>query len=154
MISIRFHEVLKILWKNKDIIIYNMLNKCFRDSYFPKCWKTAELVFILKDRNRIRTEIDYRSIALLATFGKIYEQIIVNRIQEKYIDANMESFRQFDFKPNRSIEDSFLSFREGIVSTNKKYVVALFIDIEGAFDNLWWPAIITRVRAQQDAVVL
>jgi len=144
-----FHnEILKILWKNKGIVIYNVLNKCLRDSYFPKCWKTAELVFILKDRNRVKTEIgSYRPIALLPTFGKIYERIIVNRIQEKYIDAGIESSRQFGFKANRSTEDSFLSFREGIVSTNKKYVVALFIDIEGAFDNLWWPAITARVQA-------
>lgn len=143
-----FHnEVLRTLWMNKGIIIYNILNKCFRDSYFPRSWKTAELVFILKDKNRDRTEIgSYRPIALLPTFGKIYERIIVNRIQEKYADAGMESSRQFGFKSGRSTEDSFLCFREGVASTSKKYVVALFIDIEGAFDNLWWPAIIARVR--------
>ncbi|KAK2574822.1 hypothetical protein KPH14_012975, partial [Odynerus spinipes] len=37
------------------------------------------------------------------------------------------------------------NFGIGLKSTVKKYVVAVFVDIQGAFDNLWWPAIRNRV---------
>ncbi|EFN63038.1 Putative 115 kDa protein in type-1 retrotransposable element R1DM, partial [Camponotus floridanus] len=30
-----------------------------------------------------------------------------------------------------------------------KYVLALFIDIEGAFDNLWWQAILATIRKSE-----
>jgi len=32
---------------------------------------------------------------------------------------------------------------------NAKYVAALFVDISGAFDNLWWPALLTRLGEQR-----
>jgi len=35
--------------------------------------------------------------------------------------------------------------RQGVSLSDKKYVIALFIDIEGAFDSLWWLAILARL---------
>lgn len=40
----------------------------------------------------------------------------------------------------------FIHLRKGLETTNKKYVVILFIDIEEAFDNLWWQSILARIR--------
>jgi len=48
----------------------------------------------------------------------------------------LPSQKQFGFKAGLSTEDALIIFRKGI-DTEKTYVTALFIDIEGAFDNLW-----------------
>jgi len=53
--------------------------------------------------------------------------------------------KQYGFKTGKSTEDAILHLRNSINLTTKKYVVALFIDIQGAFDNLWWPAIMSRL---------
>jgi hypothetical protein len=29
-----------------------------------------------------------------------------------------------------------------VTTFQKKYVMAIFVDISGAFDNLWWPALL------------
>lgn len=62
-----------------------------------------------------------------------------------YKEAGMISDRQFGFKRGRSTEDAFISLRHGVASSDKKYVVAIFVDIKGAFDNIWWPGIIHRI---------
>lgn len=77
--------------------------------------------------------------------GKIYERILVERVQTDYAEKSLVNANQFGFKRGLSTEDAFSQFRKGVATSMKKYVVALFIDIEGAFDNLWWPAIRARL---------
>lgn len=138
-------EIIKALWKDRRDILYNIFNLCLRESVFPDEWKTTSLKIILKDKSKDRSKINsYRPIALIPTMGKVFERIILNRIMDNYKNKKMENNRQFGFKKGLSTDDAFLKLRGGI-STEKKYVVALFVDIEGAFDNLWWPAIKNRL---------
>lgn len=131
------NETLKHLWKCKKEAILCLLNNCFRNVIFPRSWKNASITFILKDRNKDRTSISsYRPISLLPALGKVYERIIVDRLQLQYKEQKMESQRQCGFRKKRSTEDAFLYLRSDVENTKRKYVVILFIDIEGAFDNL------------------
>jgi len=140
------NEVLKHLWYKSRAAIRNLLNNCLREACFPKEWKTAELIFILKDQSKDKTKLgSYKPIALLPTIGKVYERIIVNRIQACYKETGLESERQYGFKRQKSTEDAFIKLRRNIAESDRKYVVALFVDIEGAFDNIWWPALLNRV---------
>ena len=33
-----------------------------------------------------------------------------------------------------------------VTTSEEKYVIGIFVDISGAFDNLWWPALFGRLR--------
>lgn len=143
-------EIVRAVWENNSDVFLDLCNKCLRERCFPDDWKTANLIIIPKnvdaDRELVST---YRPIALLPVMSKIYERIIVDRIQTQYVNMNLESNRQFGFKKGLSTEDALLAFKDGVSSSISKYVVALFVDVEGAFDNLWWPAITARlVQAQ------
>ncbi|KAK2578277.1 hypothetical protein KPH14_000718, partial [Odynerus spinipes] len=78
-------EIIKKIWTfNKDVIS-TLLNHCFRNSSFPKVWKNANLKILLKGTDRDRVIINsYRPIALLSSLGKIYERIIISRIEQHY----------------------------------------------------------------------
>ena len=92
------------------------------------------------------------SFQLSARFSK---KIIVERINETYKEAGLESPDQFGFKKGKGTDDAFLSLRQAIKFTDKKYVITIFVDIEGAFDNLLWPAILARlVRAKCSTHIL
>ena len=105
---------------------------------FPREWKESNLKIILKDEKRDKSLINsYRPIALLSVVGKIYEKIIVQRIQLAYNEQGLESTRQFGFRKGKDTDDAFISIKKAISSNNKKYTVALFVDIEGAFDHIW-----------------
>ena len=139
-------EIVKELWKRRPEAIEGLMNNCFDQRKFPRRWKEANLKIILKDQNRDRSLLSsYRPIALLSVVGKIYEKIIVNRIQATYKDAGLESPNQYGFKKGKGTDDAFVNVRRAIQFTDKKYIIAIFIDIEGAFDNLWWPAILARL---------
>lgn len=70
---------------------------------------------------------------------------MVDRVQREYDTSKLPTQSQFGFLRGRSTEDALVEFKDTIQFSQKKYVVALFIDIVGTFDNLWWPIIINRV---------
>nr|XP_037869605.1 uncharacterized protein LOC119629076 [Bombyx mori] len=60
------------------------------------------------------------------------------------------STRQYGFMPQRSTEDSLYNLMQHIHRKldEKKIIVLVSLDIEGAFDSAWWPAI--RVRLAEE----
>ena len=139
-------EIVKELWNRKSDVIYGLINNCFSQGSFPRKWKESNLKILLKNESRDRALINsYRPIALLSVIGKTYERIIVNRIQLAYNEAGLESPDQFGFRKGKGVDDAFLRLRRAIKFNDQKYTIAIFIDIEGAFDNLWWPAILLRL---------
>lgn len=72
--------------------------------------------------------------------GKICERIIVNRVINCDKQKGLENRNQFGFKPKMATEDACLQFKESLIM-DRKYVIALFVNIERAFDNLWWSTI-------------
>lgn len=139
-------EIIKKVWKAKPQIIYNLLNNCFKNGIFPKLWKTTKLKIILKDKNKDKKLLNsYRSIFLIPTMSKVFERVVTERLQVAYRMQSLESPNQYGFKKDKSTEDAISHVLESIKCTEKKYVVALFIDIQGAFDSLWWPAILRRL---------
>jgi len=139
-------EIIKETWDKAPLVIHNILNNCMRNCVFPDLWKKSLLKVILKSKSRNKQLLgSYRPISLLPTISKVYERIILQRIQSTYEDSGLSSPKQHGFRAGRSTEDAILYLKEYIALTPKKYVVALFIDIQGAFDNLWWPAIMHRL---------
>ena len=108
-------ENVKEIWRKMPQAIRGLINNCFTQRIFPKLWKEASLNILLNDENRDRTLLNsYRPIALLSVVGKIYEKVIVNRIQETYKEAELESPDQFGFKKGKKTDDAFISLRRTI----------------------------------------
>lgn len=139
-------EILRKVWTVNSDILINLYNNCFQNGSFPTAWKTAKLKLILKNNEKDPTLINsYRPISLLSVVGKVYERVIVQRLGNLYIQKGMDNKNQFGFKKNRSTDDAIQRVIDKIKSCNNKYAVAVCIDISGAFDNLWWPAIKYRL---------
>ena len=139
-------EIVKELWKKKHEVIYGLMNNCFSQGLFPRQWKEANLIILLEGETRDRTLlISYRPIALLSVVGKVYERIIEDRIQVIYKNAGLENPDQFRFRRGKSPDDALKRLRRAIKFNEQKYVLTIFVDIEGAFDNLWWAAILSKL---------
>jgi len=68
-------EIVKALWKQDKLILYNLFNNCFKRESFPAPWRIAKIKFITKDTSKDRRKLNsYRPIALLSIVGKIYER--------------------------------------------------------------------------------
>lgn len=124
-------------------------NKCLALNYFPTAWKEATVVILRKPgKDSYVTPKSYRPIGLLPVLGKIYEKMLVSRL--KFHLLPKISTRQYGFMPQKSTEDSLYNLMSYIRTNidNHKIVTLISLDIEGAFDNAWWPAI--RVRLAEE----
>ncbi|CAK1598143.1 unnamed protein product [Parnassius mnemosyne] len=119
-----------------------LVNKCMELTYFPNKWKKAVVVVLRKPGKRDYTHPrSYRPIGLLPVLGKVLEKMVVRRI--KWHIVPKISRKQYGFMPQCSTEDSLYDMMQFITTKlkDKKLILLISLDIEGAFDNAWWPAI-------------
>lgn len=126
-----------------------LYEQCLMESYFPRAWKVASLVILLKSADRVKSDPgSYRPICLLDTLGKVLEGIMVKRLERKLENVNTSSF-QFGFTHGKSTEDAWRCVQEKVNASEKKYVLGIDIDFKGAFDNLSWLAMLGELDATE-----
>ena len=66
-----------------------MCNDCLRQGVFPKSWKRAKLIRIIKPGKENSDEASrYRSISLLNVAGKVMEKAMINRINHVHTNGH------------------------------------------------------------------
>ncbi|GBP10273.1 Putative 115 kDa protein in type-1 retrotransposable element R1DM [Eumeta japonica] len=86
--------------------------------------------------------------------GKAVERMLVCCIKW-HIMPKLQA-RQYVFMPQRGTEDSLYDLMTHIYNelSLKKIILMVSLDIEGAFDNAWWPAIRSQLLAHKCPVNL
>ncbi|KAG6452350.1 hypothetical protein O3G_MSEX007586 [Manduca sexta] len=128
----------------------SLANKCLELAYFPKIWKEATVVVLRKPgREDYTVPKAHRPIGLLPVMGKILEKMLVGRLKWHLIPRMCH--RQFGFMPQRGTEDSLYVLMKRIRTKleEKRVIIMISLDIEGAFDSAWWPAIKVRLAEEQ-----
>lgn len=98
-------EMCKCLWIFIPEYLEAIYDRCIWEGYFPREWKVARVVPLLKSPDKIRSDpASYRGISLLPVLGKVLERIMVERLQE--LTRGSMSDRQYGFRKGRSIEDA------------------------------------------------
>ncbi|CAH2207649.1 jg24927, partial [Pararge aegeria aegeria] len=126
---------------NREVFMA-IANKCLSLSHFPKQWKIAHVVILQKPGKEDYTHPkSYRPIGLLSVLGKIVEKMMVGRLQWRIFPTLSRA--QYGFMPQRGTEDALYDLVNRIRSEvkQKKIAIMISLDIEGAFDNAWWPAL-------------
>ena len=131
----------------------SIMNACLRIGHFPTAWKRAAVKIIPKPgKDDYAAPKSYRPIGLLPVLGKVLEKLFANRLTWTMGNRGLLSPRQYGFVPQRSTEDALydaLQLVEGALA-RKSMILVVSLDIEGAFDNAWWPGM---VRLLLDAQV-
>lgn len=134
-------KMVRLLWQNLHPRLLSLANSCMRRAKFPKDWKAAVVVPILKGVGRdIRNPKSYRPVSLLPVLGKIVEKII-NVSLRTQIEPRLTG-KQYGFTPGRSTLDAIRNLLTWSRLNEEKYVLTVFLDITGAFDNLKWSALL------------
>lgn len=120
-----------------------MYSKIYSLSYFPKDWRKANVVLLRKPNRDPTNATSYRPICLLNAFGKIYEKILKNKIMHYLNKKQILDNRQFGFTKGLSTEHAVNYVVSKIKNhlSNNKHVLTIGVDIKGAFDNCWHPAL-------------
>jgi hypothetical protein len=113
------------------------INMAFQSGKFPSVLKIAKVKPIFKEGDS-SNPTNYRPIALLSIFSKIYEICIKNRLLKYISDNNLINPMQFGFTQKSSTTSAAIHLIESIVKNleNKLCTAGLFIDLSKAFDCL------------------
>lgn len=139
-----------ILIKNLDLSIQTafltILNNLWLKKLIPEQWKTQCVIPILKSDKPPELPSSYRPISLSSCLGKIFENMVKNRIDWHVESANLIPQVQHGFRRGRSCADSFISLLTDLKrgKNSKLSSVCVFLDVQGAFDSID-PGILAKI---------
>lgn len=138
-------EMLRRIWMAIPEWMKSMYDMCLNSGCFPNEWKIARVIVLLKSLDRVRSDPgSYRPICLLPVLGKVLERMMVKRMERKVCDRMCDA--QHGFVSGRSTESAWNCVIEWVNESECKYVLGVFVDFRGAFDNLEWKCVLEKLR--------
>lgn len=115
----------------------HVLNLCFQQAIFPTELKQANITPIFKKGDPTLFQ-NYRPIAILPVFSKIFEHLLHTRLVSFFDRNNIISSSQFGFRKHYSTEQALASTMERISSEldHGNDVIGIFLDLKKAFDTV------------------
>ena len=107
--------------------------------YIPITWKLATLRLLLKPDKPITLTTSYRPISLISSIVKLFERVIEQRLRSHLEDIGFINKHQSGFRRAKSTDDHLFRLSQSIMESFNRgeHVVAAFLDVEKAFDNVW-----------------
>ena len=128
-------------------VLLAVFNHVWTTGLFPSSWREAEIVPIPKPGKDLSNPNNYRPIALTSCICKTMERLVNARIVWYLESNNLISDIQCGFRQGRSTVDHLVRFetfiREAFVK--KQHVLAIFFDLEKAYDTTWKEGIIDDI---------
>ena len=122
-----------------------MYNGCLRNGIFPKRWKRAMLIPIIKHGKENSYDVSkYRPISLLNVGGKVLEKVLINRINHHVFTNGHINKNQYGFMPQTSTIDAAMAVKQFVEEGFRSGEVTILVnlDVAGAFNSAWWPSIL------------
>lgn len=126
----------------------DLVNSILISGIIPRLWKSQLIIPILKPNKDSADPCSYRPIALSSVLLKTMEHLIKNRLEWFVESNNLLSSPQFGFRKGRSTMDSLsmLTTDIRIAFSSGKSVVAAFLDVKAAYDNVQLPILLEKLR--------
>lgn len=126
-------------------VFVDILNSAIRNDYFPSTWKNANVIPIHKPNKDPHLATSYRPISLLPILGKLYERIVLIRLNRNKTALMQDE--QFGFRAKHStchqltriVNDISINLTAGRPST------VVLLDIEKAFDCVWHEGVVHKL---------
>ena len=132
-----------ILKKSIGTRFYKLLVRAFTISlklgFIPYVWKVAILCMLIKPDKPPSQTTSYRPISLLSAIMKLFQRVIEKRVR-KHLEYNgFFSKYQSGFRKSKSTNDHLFHLSQTIMESFNRgeHVIAVFVDVEKAFDNVW-----------------
>ena len=133
-------EVLRL---GTTTLLFHHLARLFTSSiqigYIPTAWKLATLRMLLKPDKLPSLTTSYRPISLMSSIMTLFELVIEQRLRSYLEDIGFINKYQSGFRENKSTDDHLFRLSQSVMESFNRgeHVVAAFVDVEKAFDNVW-----------------
>ena len=124
-----------------------LINRMLKYRSFPQSWKTAVIIPLAKKNQNLSIAESYRPISLLSSLSKIYELVLLRRLDSFCRLNNVLIPDQHGFRSAHSTQSQLLRVVETIHknSSNRQYTSIVFFDIAKAFDKTFIPGLISKL---------
>lgn len=141
------NKILKILPIHILTLLVAIFNTLLKECSFPDQWKEAIVIGIHKPKKPRTSPSSYRPISLLSSMGKIYERILLTRLQAAVVANDIIPPEQFGFRAKHSSIHQVHRLTEFLLSRAKLMPsAAIFLDIAKAFDKVWHNGLIYKLQ--------
>ena len=130
-----------------DILLPHLIciyRSCINLNHIPTAWHSSRGVFITKPGRKTYTSPkDYRTITLSSNLLKLLERLILWHIDEDLHVTRHMSTQQYGFTRGYSTDTALNKLISKVENSiiNGNYALGIFLDIEGAFDNISFTSI-------------
>ena len=133
------NEMIAHAWPSIEGPVIHILKQCLTNGYTAKNWTNGNGVIIAKEgKDDYSNPRAYRIITLTSSLLKMLEKLILLYLEEELkIDTRLTS-NQFGFRKRKSTDTANHRLTrkiEGAIN-NGNFALGIFLDIEGAFDNI------------------
>ncbi len=112
---------------------------CFRLEYVPVQWREAHVFVLYKGKGNPLDPNSYRGISLTSIFAKIYERVLLSRLQGCSSTTPIASLLQFGFRSKCSTVQAACTLQtlvHEVVTVSKRPLYAAIVDLTKAFPSL------------------
>ena len=142
--------IIQKAWKHISDITRNIMIRNHETQHIPTQWRESLGIFLPKPgKTDYNNPKSFRTITLSPVMLKLQEKLILWHMQNDLNMAKDSNKRQFGFKKGCSTEAALHKVTHLIERriAKKGYVLGVFLDIEGAFDNVSFKAISDSIKA-------
>ena len=142
------YKILKHLPPSSLETLLQVFNHIWTSGTFPPSWRRATVIPIPKPGKDHSNPLNYRPIALTSCLCKLLEKMVNSRLMWKLETDNLLAKQQCGFRKYHSTTDHLIRLESTIRNAflRKHHVVAIFFDMEKAYDTTWKKGIISDLH--------
>ncbi|UYV61485.1 hypothetical protein LAZ67_1005026 [Cordylochernes scorpioides] len=139
MIKTAVHHISPVLTK--------LFNACIGLNYYPEAWRKSAVMIIKKpNKENYKDPKAYRPISLSSNLGKIFESLIHIELLNHINSNNVVHPAQHGFTQEKSTISALQEITKlSLLKRETENTAIVTVDISGAFDNAWHPAILQQL---------
>ena len=142
------YEHIKFAGPDLWILLQDVYQEFFESCMIPKSLKTGIILPLFKGKGaKANNKDNYRGITLFPTLCKIYEMILLNRLDNFAAHKGFFSEMQFGFQEGVGCTEASFTILETInhMLERDSKVFSCFLDIRKAFDTVWIDGILYKL---------
>ena len=126
-------------------MVTTMVNAILKTQKFPKLWRKSKVIAILKPGKDSTFPKSYRPISLLCHTYKLFERMILNRLNP--LIETMIIDQQAGFRPGKSTTGQLLNLTQHIEDGYERRVVTgtVFVDLSAAYDTISHKLLLNKI---------
>ena len=115
----------------------HFFNFCVYKQSYPDELKISNVKPVYKKNSKEKIE-NHRPVSVLSNLGKIFENLMYDRLRSFFTRYSLLSNRQYGFRKNRNTEHEIMELVNKALPAieNKKYSLCIFLDCKACFDTI------------------